>query len=348
MHSSLLYSFCCRDKADCALIILNSFDDIDIMYNDGDIIRVMISKNQATLLRAALDYFENKQFPIKDDGYKEKSQKLIETLEEFSDGSNAEISRLVSEYIGNDVAILQDVNDLPMNSPVQQHIPLISASVSKLSNIELCIEAAKIGNVSIIREHLDVENPSHKIAVVSAAIHNLQEAVIDVVMDMVEGNKKKATVLRMAGDIFTQADLFQKAEEYYNKSLEMHPNYYVTYSKMGALYQCWSAKGSVDDTAQKLMLGKAIESYDKALEFQPKHIKRTEVQERLDIVASQLEHLRLVQDSEDTASVGCEDDAITEILLYVSEEDGSESNESDNISLCGTQDCSLENAPDFL
>jgi tetratricopeptide (TPR) repeat protein len=361
MHSELICNFCCWDATDSALTILDSFDDIDILYNNCAIIRTAMSKNQATFLRAALDYFENKQFPIKDGEYEKASHKLIEILEEYNDGSNLDISAIVSDYLGNDIAILQDVDELPVHFPGQHYIPLISASVSKLSNIELCVEAAKIGDANIVRKHLDIDNRSHKIAVVSAAVHNLQESVIDTVVDMMQSAKKEATVLRLAGDIFTQSHLFKKAEEYYNKSLKMHPNYYVTYSKMGALYQCWSSECSNDtDTPQKLMLNKAIESYDKALGLKPKHIKYAEVQERLDIVVEQLKHVHLVQDSEDAASVGYKDDTISEILSYVSEEDSEQLQVNDqdgylkemgimldNISLSGIVDPTIEEASDF-
>ena len=81
MHSATVYNFCCWDEVDSVLTLLDSFDDIDILYKDGAIIRTAMAKNQVTILRAALDYFENKQFPIKDDKYEEASRKLMEILD---------------------------------------------------------------------------------------------------------------------------------------------------------------------------------------------------------------------------------------------------------------------------
>ena len=321
MHSSSLYQFCCWDDPEGALLMLNTFDDIDIMYKEGAIIHAIIFNNQSVLLKAVLEYFENKQFPIKDSRYEEASKLLIETLENSVEGGNSEISTIVSEYIGSDIAVLHDVSD-SQEQVEEKHSALVSATVSKISNIESCIEAAKIGDVNLVHEYLDIKNRAYKVAIVSAAIHNQQERVIDAVVDIAPDARQKATVLRMVGDICTQSSLFSKAEEYYDKSLKMHPNYYVTHSKMGALYQQWSQDASLNtDTVQKLILqNKAITSYDTALEHKPKNIKYAEVQERLDIVSKQLKHLQLTQDLQDDLNVDYED-GISELLSFTSDED---------------------------
>jgi hypothetical protein len=46
MHSRLLYHFITANDDSGAQTMLNTFDDIDILYEDGDIIRILISKNQ--------------------------------------------------------------------------------------------------------------------------------------------------------------------------------------------------------------------------------------------------------------------------------------------------------------
>jgi hypothetical protein len=113
MSSKTLYLFCCMDDEVSALQILETFDDLDILYDDGAIVRLVVAKNNTTLLKASLDYFEHKQFSDKGEKYKEAHNKLIEILEESSDGtdSSSAVHSLISEYIGSDIGRLSDVYD---------------------------------------------------------------------------------------------------------------------------------------------------------------------------------------------------------------------------------------------
>jgi len=325
MYSKTLHQFCAWHDEKGALDVLEFFGDIDILYNDGAIIRTMIANNQVSALKAALDYFENKQFPVKDSKYEEASDKLIEILEDATDGTGVplEITTLISEYIGNDIALLRDIDGTDESQPSEHDATthgIISSTISKSSRIEDCIVAAKTGDRSIILQNLDIKNHSQKFMVISTAIQNQQEGIIDTVIDMAQNSKQKATVVRTAGDIYAQSCLFEKAEEYYNKSFEMHPNYYITYSKIGALYQRWSYEESLDSHQKMLLQDKAIESYNMALERKPKHIIYAEVEERLEIVSKQLECLKSNHSVSNNADIESYE-ATEELLSYLSDGD---------------------------
>lgn len=125
MHSKLLLHFCVCDKEEDALWLLNTFDDIDILYDEGSIVRSICVKNRPHLLKAALDYFENKQFLDKGAQYQDSHHKLLEILEEASDwtDSSSEMHSLISEYLGSDIARLCDVSEAQDLVPSEQHAP---------------------------------------------------------------------------------------------------------------------------------------------------------------------------------------------------------------------------------
>ncbi|MES2215612.1 MAG: tetratricopeptide repeat protein [Pseudomonadota bacterium] len=194
----------------------------------------------------------------------------------------------------------------------------MDATTSKSSSIEACIYAAKIGDVDTIRQHLDIGNRNHKLMIISTAIQHEQEGVITVLVDMAVDKKKAATVMRAAGDICTKQGLFQKAEEYYDKSLKLHPKYYVTYSKLGALYQHWSHECTDEDSGS--LIHKAIERYKAALDHKPSRIKYREIQEKVDTINKQLDALKSVSSSEDHSD-RASDLFIDDLLAYSSGED---------------------------
>jgi tetratricopeptide (TPR) repeat protein len=329
MHNNLLYQFYCWEDKKSVYSMLEDYDDIDILDRNGTIIRLAISYNDVETLKAALDYFENRQFPNKDEKYIEANRKLIEIMEDAIDGEGPSpgIRAIIAEYQAIDVAPLcdvydsedeEDVDELASMEYVGKYGVTVSAAALKNSNIEDCVFAAKEGNVETIKNKLDMTNRSLKLLVISTAVQKGQDAVIDTMVDIVENNHKKATILRAAGDMCTKNSLFQKAEEYYNKSLELHPNYYVTYSKLGALYQRWSFDTS-SEANQEVLKQKAIENYNIALERKPVHIKYKEVQDKLDLLSKQLEFLRLSEHTEasDTESY----DATEELLSPLSDDE---------------------------
>jgi hypothetical protein len=111
MHSQIFYDYCVWNDETSALRMLNAFSDIDILYDAGGVIRSICTKNNPRILKATLDYFENRQFPQKDAGYHTARSRLIEILEECDEsvGSMSETHSIISEYIGSDIACLDDV-----------------------------------------------------------------------------------------------------------------------------------------------------------------------------------------------------------------------------------------------
>ena len=85
-----------------------------------------------------------------------------------------------------------------------------------------------------------------------------------------------------------QGEDFQKAEEYYSKSLELHQKYYVTYSKLGALYQMWSHSEGLVERDKIDCKQKAVENYLLALQHKPSHIQYAKIQDTIRIVTEQL------------------------------------------------------------
>ena len=322
MHSKTFSRYCCWSDEEGAIRMLEMFDDIDVLYGEPETIRIIIANDQVRLLRVALDYFEHKQFPVKDEKYQEASEKLKEILEDATDGTGIapEIKALISEYTGSDIALLRDVDEV--DEPQSLELDTLVTSVAALKirgGIEECISAAKVGDIAIVRQNLDITHHSWMVMVLSASVHNEQEDVIKAVVDMAQGNKQKATIWNTIGDVCTQSCMFKKAEEYYHKSLEMHPDYYVTYSKIGALYQRWSHEDSLVLDQRLLLQHKAIEDYSMALAHKPQHIEGFEAQERLKIVSEQLQHLQAAHDL--MSDSGTESNATNELLSYSSEDD---------------------------
>ena len=60
-----LYDFCRWNETERVVRILNNFKDIDVLYENGSFFDFAISKNNSEICKALLDYFENKQFPVK-------------------------------------------------------------------------------------------------------------------------------------------------------------------------------------------------------------------------------------------------------------------------------------------
>lgn len=137
IHSRLVYQFCCRNNFQPAIKLLSSFVDIDIMYDDGGIIDLAITKEQPVLLSNLLQYFEEVQYPFKNNAYHIAHQELVEKLEELGEGSSSksEVNTIISQYIGSDIATLVDVVDNNAQSD-EDHVAACH-STNKLSSILL-------------------------------------------------------------------------------------------------------------------------------------------------------------------------------------------------------------------
>ncbi|MES2214424.1 MAG: hypothetical protein V4485_00175 [Pseudomonadota bacterium] len=123
MHSKVFYDYCVWNDEESALWALNSFSDIDTLYDNGGIIRSICTKHNITLLKALIHYFENTQFSDKEgEKYKEAHSKLVEILDEASEYASPEMNRVISEYLGLDIALLDDVPDED-HDPAWQETP---------------------------------------------------------------------------------------------------------------------------------------------------------------------------------------------------------------------------------
>jgi len=333
MNSKILYQFCIANYTESVLEMFKHDKDIDILYREGIIIRSMIIDKNAELLQAAINYFENTQFPIKDAAYEEASRKLMEILEESADNEDAppEIRAIIAKYTGDDVACLDDVDearseDESVDETTTNESPeessnsgssgvTMSAVVLKSNHIEDCIVAARTGNNIEVLQHLDMTNRSLKILILREAIQYEHESVIDALVGMADTDHKKATILRAAGDLYTKSYLFQKAEEYYNKSMEMHADYYVTYHKLGKLYDLWSLDDSAE-TDPETPKQQAFDNYHKAYIGKPTHIQYDEILRRIEALRAELapgEQLKLSsmdKQAEDSSSTSEEEEEL--------------------------------------
>ena len=133
MHSELLHSYCILNDTESASWVLDTFNDIDLLYREGAIINSIVVNNNTHLLQAALDYFENKQFLDKESKkYEEANQKLVEILEEASEWvcTSPDTNAIIFKYLGVDIARLEDVSEADDLAPSRQHSSEHGASLT--------------------------------------------------------------------------------------------------------------------------------------------------------------------------------------------------------------------------
>ena len=108
-----LYDFCRWNETERVVRILNNFKDIDVLYENGSFFDFAISKNNSEICKALLDYFENKQFPVKNVQYQEEKSKLIEILENATDSVelSIEMKNILSPYINFESSEDDRLND---------------------------------------------------------------------------------------------------------------------------------------------------------------------------------------------------------------------------------------------
>ena len=101
MSNKSLYNFCGWNDTKRVQELLDLFDDIDILYENGVFFDLAISKGNVEICKSLLNYFETKQFPIKNSKYQEAREKLVEILENATDSVelSPEIKEVLSPYI---------------------------------------------------------------------------------------------------------------------------------------------------------------------------------------------------------------------------------------------------------
>ena len=139
-YNDILYSFCCRNDTDQVKTIFKRFnkntDELDALYSHGWLFNIAISKNNVEICKMLLDFFENKQFPIKNNEYAEAKEKLKEILENATDSIelSPEMKQVLSPYLNfedsdSDIADLSDVGVDGLD--FEENLPTVGSLLTK-------------------------------------------------------------------------------------------------------------------------------------------------------------------------------------------------------------------------
>ena len=93
--------------------ILNNNKNLDIMFEDGVLFQMSIDNGSSDILKTLLKYFENTQYPVKDQVYKGAKEKLTGILESAIDEIELpkEIKEVLAPYIDFEDSIDERLND---------------------------------------------------------------------------------------------------------------------------------------------------------------------------------------------------------------------------------------------
>lgn len=96
-----LFDFCRWNSSDRVQSLLSSSSNIDIFYDNGKFFDLAISNNSPVILKALLNYFEQKKLIYQGDERLKFEYKLKNILYEYSSQYNLpeEISELISPYL---------------------------------------------------------------------------------------------------------------------------------------------------------------------------------------------------------------------------------------------------------
>jgi len=134
-YNDILYNYCCWNDTNQIIKILDRYnkdsDEINILYENGAFLNSSISKNNFEMCKSLLDFFENKQFPIKDVQYQEERSKLIEILENATDSVelSIEMKNILSSYINFESSEDDRLNDSFFNDYHLQDQPYYEEEV---------------------------------------------------------------------------------------------------------------------------------------------------------------------------------------------------------------------------
>ncbi len=123
MINKILYNNFCWNEQKEVIKILNTYDNIDVFYKNGIFFEFALSKGNVDICNALLNYFENKQFPIKNKAYKEEKDKLVEILENITSEMKltSEIKKVLSPYIDFEGSVdsrEHDFDDFDLQLPI--------------------------------------------------------------------------------------------------------------------------------------------------------------------------------------------------------------------------------------
>lgn len=117
MINSTVRDFCCSNNTQMVKQLLNIFDDIDVLYKSGTFFDFAITKGNVEICGSLIEYFEQKQYPVKNSKYELAKAELIEVLANATDGIklSADMKEILSQYIeleANDNSSLGNESDL--------------------------------------------------------------------------------------------------------------------------------------------------------------------------------------------------------------------------------------------
>lgn len=99
-YNEILHSSCIRNNTSQVNRIFERYnaeiDKIDVLYSEGSLFKIAISKNNHEICEALISFFENKQNPSKEE--KEKLQDMLEEITSFSEISK-EMSLVLRNYV---------------------------------------------------------------------------------------------------------------------------------------------------------------------------------------------------------------------------------------------------------
>ena len=92
---------------------INKLKNLDIMFEDGVLFQMSIDNGSSDILKTLLKYFENTQYPVKDQVYKGAKEKLTGILESAIDEIELpkEIKEVLAPYIDFEDSIDERLND---------------------------------------------------------------------------------------------------------------------------------------------------------------------------------------------------------------------------------------------
>ncbi|XP_047130114.1 uncharacterized protein LOC124810017 [Hydra vulgaris] len=127
MGTDILLNHLIRKNFDQVQDVLDAYDDINVLYREGFFFGRALSKNKVKIFEALMAYFENKQFPIKNEIYKDEKKKLTNILEDFACEIelSSKMKKILSKYIDFDFSSIDssenDFNNEPVSYDVGMH-----------------------------------------------------------------------------------------------------------------------------------------------------------------------------------------------------------------------------------
>jgi uncharacterized protein YecA (UPF0149 family) len=143
LYHHTLYIFCFQNNTEGMKLMLQTFDKIDVLEDEGILFKIAISKNNFEICKALLSFFENKQNPNQQQ--KDELKDILEEITSFSDISQ-EMQEVLEKYLPKEDFISeQDLSDL-LGFDIEETFPQIEEHNSN-ANVTLS------GNNYVLETH---------------------------------------------------------------------------------------------------------------------------------------------------------------------------------------------------